>query len=53
MGGIRNMKKIYNSPNIEITYIKSESVITVSGFKTNTMGGTFTFDNNGTNKINF
>lgn len=47
------MKKIYNSPSIEITYIKSESVITISGFKTMDKGGKLYFDNNKYNGINF
>lgn len=46
------MKKIYTTPSVEITEIHSESIITVSGFKTTDKGGNLSFGD-GSNVINF
>lgn len=46
------MKKIYNTPYIQITEIKSDDVMmTVSGFKTTDKNGKLIFDNTARNEI--
>lgn len=46
------MKKTYTTPSVEIIEIQSESVITLSGFKTTDKGGSLTFGD-GVNAIDF
>ena len=45
------MKKIYTSPYIHITEIKSDDVMVVSGFKTTDKNGNLIFSGNVRNEI--
>lgn len=47
------MKSLYNTPSIEITEIRSEDIVTISGFNTSDKGGQLVVTSDGKNTINF
>lgn len=47
------MKKNYTTPSIDIIELYSDSVITISGFKTSENGGSLKFTADGINTIDF